>query len=152
MIEAAKSAKSGKNFKGAIDSCKDIMSKSGFLFIPDTLDYLKMVGRIGSALVGNILKINSLLTVNNGKTDVVEKVRTKRREIDKILNLFLEDTNEKGIGDVIVHHINCEEEGNEIANRIKEYLNIDVKIIPIEPVIGAHVGPGAIGLAYFTER
>ncbi|MDU1313181.1 DegV family protein [Clostridium septicum] len=120
VIEAAKSAKAGKNFEEVIDSCKDIMSKSGFLFIPDTLDYLKMVGRIGSALVGNILKINSLLTVNNGKTDVVEKVRTKRREIDKILNLFLEDTNEKGIGDVIVHHINCEEEGNEIANRIKK--------------------------------
>ena len=154
VIEAAKSAKAGKNFEEVIDSCKNIMSKSRFLFIPDTLDYLKMGGRIGSAgaLVGNIFKIKPLLTVNNGKTDVVEKVRTKRRAIDKILNLFLEDINEKGIGDVIVHHINCEEEGNEIANRIKEYLNIDVKIIPIGPVIGAHVGPGAIGLAYFTER
>lgn len=154
VIEAAKIAKEGKSLEEVIKVCNNVISKSRFLFTPDTLDYLKMGGRIGSAsaLLGNILKIRPILTVNHGKTDVLEKVRTKKKAVDKILSLFLADIEEKGIGKVIVHHIDCENEGKDLAAKIKEKIDTDVEIISIGPVIGAHVGPGAVGLAYFTEK
>jgi fatty acid-binding protein DegV len=52
----------------------------------------------------------------------------------------------------IVHHINCEAEGLEVANTLKEELKVDVKVSPIGATIGLHVGPNTIGVAYYTQR
>ncbi|MGL5379894.1 DegV family protein [Clostridium sp.] len=153
VIEAAKKANEGATIEEVVATCKDVMSKSKFLFTPETLEYLKMGGRIGSAsaLFGSILKIKPILTVNDGKTDVVEKVRTKKKAVDSIVGYFLKEVEEKGLGDAVIHHINCEEEALKIANEISEKLNSEIKIVSIGPVIGAHVGPGAVGIAYFTK-
>ena len=59
---------------------------------------------------------------------------------------------EKGLGEVIVHHINCEEEGLEIAKKLENELKIPVKIQSIGATIGLHVGPGSIGVAYYTKK
>lgn len=154
VLAAAEEGYSGGSIDKVVEACNNVISKSRFLFTPDTLTYLKKGGRIGgaSALFGSILQIRPILTVVDGKTDVSEKVRTKKKAIDKIVNTFMEDINAKGLGKVIVHHINCEEEGSELAKRIKEKLNIDVEITSIGPVIGVHVGPGAIGVAYYTKN
>lgn len=153
-IEGAKMVKEDEKIEKVVNRVKEVLSKSRFLFTPDTLEYLKMGGRIGSAsaLFGTILKIRPILTVNNGKTDVVEKVRTKKKAIDHILNTFFQAVDDKGLGQVVVHHINCEDEGIEIANKIKEVTGRDPSIVSIGPVIGAHVGPGAVGVAYFTKE
>ena len=50
-----------------------------------------------------------------------------------------------------MHHINCEKEGKEIAERLSKELNIDVTVQSIGPVIGLHVGPGSVGVAYYTR-
>ncbi|MPQ44140.1 DegV family protein [Clostridium tarantellae] len=156
VLEAAEKAMYGASLEEVVNVCEDIKTKSKFLFTPETLDYLKMGGRIGSAgaLVGKVLKIVPILTVLDGKTSVLEKVRTKSKAIEKILSIFLQDLKEKGLGKVIVHHINCEEEGIKLAERIKEKIDINttVEVISIGPVIGAHVGPGAIGIAYHTKK
>ena len=55
------------------------------------------------------------------------------------------------MGGIIVHHINCEDEGLKIAKILEEKLNVPVKTQSIGPVIGLHVGPGSIGIAYHTK-
>lgn len=153
VLQGAKAAKEGKEIGEVLKEIEAVLENSRFLFTPDTLTYLKKGGRIGgaSALLGNILKIRPILTVLDGKTTVLDKVRTKKKAVDKMVNTFIEDINKNILGDVIVHHINCEEEGKELANRIKELLNVNVEITSIGPVIGTHVGPGAIGIAYYTK-
>ncbi|SHE74026.1 DegV family protein [Clostridium fallax] len=153
VLQGAKAAKEGKEIGEVLKEIEAVLENSRFLFTPDTLTYLKKGGRIGgaSALLGNILKIRPILTVVDGKTTVLDKVRTKKKAVDKMVNTFIEDINKNILGDVIVHHINCEEEGKELANRIKELLNVNVEITSIGPVIGTHVGPGAIGIAYYTK-
>ena len=64
---------------------------------------------------------------------------------------MFEDIEKNGLGDVIVHHINCEEDGLELAKALEAKLNIPVKIQSIGPIVGVHVGPGIIGIAYFTK-
>ncbi len=131
-----------------------IKSKSRFLFVPDTLEYLKKGGRIGgaAALFGALLQIRPILTVEAGKTSVFDKVRTKQKAILKIIEKLQKDIKNRGLGQVIVHHINCEEEGKALANKIKEILGIDVDIQCIGPVIGCHVGPKTVGVVYYTEK
>ncbi|MGN0144867.1 MAG: DegV family protein [Clostridium sp.] len=152
VIEGAKYASEGASMDEVIDKVIKVRENSRFLFVPDTLKYLQKGGRIGraSALLGGILQIRPILTVENGETTVFEKVRTKKRAIDIIVNKVVEDCTDKQIGGIIVHHINCENEGKELSDRLGRILNIPVNIQSIGPVIGAHVGPGSIGTAYFT--
>ncbi|MBE6072895.1 MAG: DegV family protein [Clostridium butyricum] len=152
-LEAAKAASEGKSMEEVIEVATNVIENSRFLFVPDTLKYLKKGGRIGkaSALLGSMLQIKPILTVKNGETTVFEKVRTKKRAVDTILNKVIKDCEENGVGNVIVHHINCEDEGLELAKRLEEKLKISVHIQSIGPVIGVHVGPGSIGVAYFNK-
>ncbi|WP_294393355.1 DegV family protein [uncultured Clostridium sp.] len=152
-IEAARVAKSGSLIKDVVETAEQVRRNSRFLFVPDTLRYLQRGGRIGtaSALIGGILQIKPILTVENGETTVFEKVRTKKKAVDEILNKVLNDCQKNKIKGVIVHHIDCQKEGSQLAEKLSQKLNIPVNIQSIGPVIGAHVGPGAIGVAYFTE-
>ena len=153
-IQAARAAKRGENVEKVVEEAKKVINTSKFLFVPDTLKYLKKGGRIGgaSALFGTILQIKPILTVQNGETSVYEKVRTKKKAVEVILKKVLDDMTEKGLGDVIVHHINCEEEGLDLAKRLENELKIPVKIQSIGATIGLHVGPGSIGVAYYTKK
>lgn len=151
ILEASKAAYENKPLDEVISIAKNVIQNSKFIFVPDTLDYLKKGGRIGSAsaLLGSLLQIKPILTVENGKTTVFTKVRTKKKAIDKIIDTVLEQNSKTPIKGLIVHHINCENEGQDLANRLKEKLNLDnIKVQPIGPIIGLHVGPGSIGVAY----
>ena len=152
-IEAAKAAASGKSMEEVIDVCTSVINNSRFLFTPDTLDYLKKGGRIGgaSALLGTLFQIKPILTVCDGKTTVFTKVRTKKKAVDTLVTTLVNDLQGKELGGVIVHHINCQDEGLSLAAKIKKQLGVDVQIDTIGPIIGLHVGPGSIGVAYFTK-
>lgn len=154
VLEAARVAKAGKSFLEVCDAVLNVIAKSRFLFVPETLEYLKKGGRIGgaSALIGSVLQIKPILTVIDGKTSVYDKIRTKKRAVERILNTFFEDIKQKGLGEVVVHHINCESEGLEIARKIQAKLGVEVELTSIGPVIGLHVGPGTVGLAYYTKN
>ncbi|PHV72041.1 fatty acid-binding protein DegV [Sporanaerobium hydrogeniformans] len=152
VLEAARFAKAGHSLQEVIAHTTAIREHSRFLFTPHVLDYLRKGGRIGgaSALLGTLLQIKPILTVEKGKTTVFTKVRTKKKAIDTIIQQFLMDIQSAQLGEVIVHHINCPEEGQLLAAELEKHIHLKVKIQSIGPVIGLHVGPGSIGLAYYT--
>lgn len=151
-IVAAREAKKGKNLNEVKKAAQANIRRSRFLFIPDNLKYLKKGGRIGGAgaLIGNILKLIPILTVKDGETTVLETVRTKNKAINKMIDKVLEDDENSSIKEIIVHHINSYEEAEKLVNKLKKKIDKDIPIIDIGPVIGMHVGPGAIGIAYYT--
>ena len=153
VIEAARIASEGKSINEVIDGANHVMDNSRILFTPETLDYLKKGGRIGgaAALFGNVLQIKPILTVVNGEASVFKKVRTRKKAIEEIVKTVLEEIQAKGLGDIVVHHINCEEDGLKLAKALEEKLSKKVEIQSIGPVIGLHVGPGSIGIAYYTK-
>ncbi|CUO67820.1 MULTISPECIES: DegV family protein [Clostridium] len=151
ILEAAKAAADNKSLDEVVSIAKSVIENSKFIFVPDTLDYLKKGGRIGgaAALFGSLLQIKPILTVTDGKTTVLTKVRTKKKAIDKIIYTVMEQNLKSPIKGLIVHHINCESEGQELANKLQDKLGIsNIKIQSIGPIIGLHVGPGSIGVAY----
>lgn len=153
-IIAARAAKKENNLSEIKILVEENIKRSRFLFIPDNLSYLRKGGRIGGAeaLLGSILKIIPILTVEGGVTTVLSKVRTKGNAVKAMLNRVVSDIDEFGLGEIVVHHINCLGEAIELSEKIKKLLNVEVEICDIGPVIGLHVGPGAIGIAYYTEE
>ncbi|NMA55373.1 MAG: DegV family protein [Firmicutes bacterium] len=154
-IVAARAALAGQTLAQVKRAAKENIARSRFLFIPDNLVYLQKGGRIGGAqaLIGNLLRIIPVLTVENGVTTVLKAVRTKGRAVRAMLDKMREDHANYGIKEIIVHHINCWEQAQELAGKIQAKLQqLEVKIRDIGPVIGLHVGPGAIGIVYYTDR
>lgn len=150
VLEAAKAAANNKSLDEVVSIANNVINNSKFIFVPDTLEYLKKGGRIGgaAALFGSLLQIRPILTVEDGKTTVFTKVRTKKKAVDRIIEAVLDQHSKSPIKGAMVHHINCESEGLELASKLKEKLGFDVKIQSIGPIIGLHVGPGSIGVAY----
>lgn len=153
-IVAARAAKDGKNIDQVVKIAEENIKSSRFLFIPHNLKYLNKGGRIGGAgtLIGNILKIIPILTVEDGKTTVFKTVRTKIKAVNNMIDKVLEDDDKSNIEEIIVHHINSYDEADKLANKLRQKLNKTIPIIDIGPVIGMHVGPGSVGIAYYTEN
>ena len=153
VIEAARAASERKSINEVINAANHVINNSRFLFTPETLEYLKKGGRIGgaAALFGNVLQIKPILTVVNGETSVFKKVRTRKKAIEEIVKTVLDEIESKGLGDIVVHHINCQEDGLKLAKALENKLGKKVDIQSIGPVIGVHVGPGSIGIAYYTK-
>lgn len=151
VLTAGRLANENKSMDVILEEVNKVINRSRFLFIPDTLEYLKKGGRIGgaAALFGTLLQIRPILTVEDGKTAVFDKVRTKQRAILRMIDKVKGDIAEGKLGELIVHHINCEEEGRALAEKVKEILGVEAQIQDIGPVIGCHVGPKAVGIAYY---
>lgn len=152
-LTAAKLAQQGEAFDTIVKQTEANILKSRFLFIPENLNYLEKGGRIGKAgaLLGNVLKITPILTVEDGMTEIYKKVRTKKRAIDTMLDKMMFDHQNSEVQEVAVHHINRLDEAQELKGRVEALLNVRVVISDIGPVIGLHVGPGALGIVYYTN-
>ena len=111
VIAAAEAAKAGGSMEDALQAAADTRSRVHFYFVPETLEYLKKGGRIGtaSALLGSILQIRPILTVDmeKGMTHLVEKTRGNAAAIRRMLEMLEEDYRKKGLKQLIVHHINA---------------------------------------------
>lgn len=153
-LAAAEAVHAGGGVTEAVEAALRMIARSRWYFVPNTLDYLRMGGRIGaaSALLGSLLELRPILTVANGKVDSVRKVRTRARAITEIAELFAADVADKGFGDVIVHHINDEAAAADLAERVQAVIGRSPRIVPLGPVIGVHVGPGSLGIVYHTLK
>lgn len=152
VIAGAKAAQEGVPFELVSTKIKETINKSRLYFVPETLEYLKKGGRIGTAaaLIGNLLHLKPILTIENGKAAVYEKVRTSQKAVAKMLETFVQDHQRHVVQAVTVLHINNLEAAKKFALQIVDVSGLAVEIGHIGPVIGLHVGPGTLGIAYYT--
>lgn len=152
VLAGAKAAKQGDDIQTVVEAINDNIEKSRFLFIPKTMEYLKRSGRLShaAAIAASLLKIFPILTVKNGVADVYEKIRTYKKAMNTMIEEVVQDFKEKGIKEIIVMHINNIEGAIQLKERLTELTQIEIKIGAIGPVIGAHVGPGALATIYYT--
>ena len=149
-LAGAKALAAGKNMDEAIAAINDTISKSRLLFIPESLKYLQESGRFNkvSTLAASVLKIVPILTVKDGKLDLHAKIRTRNNARKAMLAELKNDIDLGGVSDISVMHVNDEKEAQQFMASIKELIDIDITLASIGPVVGAHVGPGTLGLAW----
>jgi len=154
VLYGAELAAKGKSIEDVAQSMREYVNQSRFIFLPETLDYLKMGGRIGGAqaILGNIMQLIPILTVKDGRTEVLQKVRTKKKAVMTLMQIALDDVAKYGLKNIVVHHIEAYDEGMLVAKQLEEALGVKILVVDIGPVIGTHVGPGAIGIAYDLQR
>jgi DegV family protein with EDD domain len=120
-------------------------------FAVATLEYLRRGGRIGaaSALLGSVLQVKPILTIEGGQVAPLERVRTTERALTRIVEL----SSELAAGPVcaIIGHAAAEPAALTIAERL-EAMTETLVVQPLGPVVGAHAGPGTVGLAVYPAE
>lgn len=153
VLYAARMADEGKDHKEIAEKTRVLVTKSRLLFVVDTLEFLHKGGRIGGAqrMVGSVLSIKPILHLEDGKVESLASVRTKRKAVAHLLDLVGKETGwgpqvHYGVIDAV-----ASETADKMANVIKEHGEpVELLRGDISPVIGTHLGPGAVGIAFYN--
>ncbi|MGB2948680.1 MAG: DegV family protein [Rhodococcus sp. (in: high G+C Gram-positive bacteria)] len=154
VLAAARAASHGKNADEVYDEAVAVAARCRTFVVVDRLDHLRRGGRIGTAaaLLGTALAMKPVLHLNDGKLVLAEKTRTTSKALGKLVDAVADVAGKRGVA-LTVHHMQCEDRAETVASmlrtRIPEVSQLD--IVPLGAVLGAHVGPGAVGVAVCPE-
>jgi DegV family protein with EDD domain len=147
LLAAARAVDAGAGAEEALARAQAAREGLKMWFAVDTLEYLRRGGRIGgaSAWIGSALKIKPILTFEEEVTPV-ERVRTRARSLERLRD-YARQRHESGADAWIIQHIQAEETAQALAADCREIFGREpLFITEIGPVIGAHVGPGLMGV------
>ncbi|MDR1700763.1 MAG: DegV family protein [Lachnoclostridium sp.] len=153
VSEAAKMRDEGASAEEIETKILELTKRARLFIVLDTLEYVKKGGRISPsvAFVGGILGLHPVISVIEGKVDLVDKVKGKKSMNKWLLNKLEElpvDTNYN----FYLGHSNAVDKVESFAELIKdrEY-GKNIKHFCIAPIVGTHVGPNAIGMGYISK-
>lgn len=150
-IEAAELAKQGKSLDELVAAVHQLGPKIILFAMVDTLEYLARGGRVprAAALLGDFINLKPILTANEGKVYRLTLARSKEHAIGKMLRLMEQRNPKKVPIRVLVMHADAEQEASkfqaQLAGRFPWEL---LEQTQFTPVMGAHSGPGVVGVAF----
>ncbi len=146
-LGAAAAAAAGADAAETLARAERTREELKMWFAIDTLEYLRRGGRIGgaSAFIGSALKIKPILTLEEEITPI-ERVRTRARSIERLRD-YARERHESGLDAWVVQHIQDDETAAALADDAREIFGCEPAFISeIGAVLGAHVGPGLLGI------
>jgi DegV family protein with EDD domain len=148
-MEAKRMADSGASLD-AIESKLKGMEERLVLFASlSTLKYLAMGGRVGklSASMGNILSIRPILTIKGGKLDLLEKVRTRKAAMSRLVELLANSVDSRKVWQAAFIHVAAEEDLAVLEQELRARITLPAEVVHtgFSPGLSVHTGAGTIG-------
>jgi len=148
---AARMAAEGKNLEEILLALEDLRSRTFVTAALDTLEFLRRSGRMNRFMhgLGSLLHIKPILTMEDGQPGS-ERVRTSLRAEKRLIHLLEEHL---PIEHFALVHSNAQRKAEEFKHKIQDLIpDGDILSMNIAPVIGVHIGPGAVGFALVSKR
>ena len=153
VLQVAKAAVDG----ASLADCKALAEKArqhvGVYLTVETLEFLHRGGRIGGAqrFLGTALNLKPILEVDGGRVEPVERVRTKGKSIDRIVELVAERCKGKSPVRMATLHADSEADAKMMLDKIVPLVNpVESVFAAVSPAVGANTGPGTVGLAWMA--
>lgn len=155
VMAAAKMAASGGGTAEILSRLEQMRREMSIFLVVDTLEYLKRGGRIGAAtaFLGTLLNTKPILAIVDGEIQPLDRVRTKKKALNR---LFIELDQKLSNPDQTIQagimHVTAQAETEKLAEMMRNHFNISFLFISeLGPVVGAHVGPGTLGVGICPE-
>src|SRR5690554_6175425 len=151
VLEAIRLIKEGKKKIEIIDYLEKIRDHIYIYVLVDTLKFLVKNGRLSatSGFLGTLLKIKPLLNIQkDGSLVPYEKIRTTNKAQSRLIEIIEGNIKEKNVI-MFIAYTNNKEKAQELKDIFLKYRkDITIELVPLTPVVGAHAGPGTLGIGY----
>ena len=154
VLAAAKAAATGGDLQTVAQAARDLIGRIHMIFIVDTLEYLHRGGRIGTAskLLGSALGIKPILEVKDGFVHAATKVRTRGKALARLYELVDERLVAGAASHMAVFNVAAPEEAARLADQLQvRFQPVEMILTECSPVMGAHGGPGMVGVVFYSE-
>lgn len=151
-LAAARAAAAGKSLDEVVEAAEEMVRKNQMFFVVDTLEYLHKGGRIsgGKRLLGTALQIKPLLHFEEGYIRPYSQARTKRKAIELLLTTMEQRLAGQKMAEAAVMDVDAPEAGDDLAERVEaRFAPLNLFRAGVSPVVGTHVGPGTVGVAFY---
>lgn len=126
------------------------------LFTVDSLDHLRRGGRISAAtaIIGSVLSVKPILSLGRGgKISVISKARGRKNAIKELVELLVKQSSGEFDRDLSIAHADCPEDAHRLAEAVRSACgDVSISMNCAAPVLGAHVGPGGLGLFFIGKH
>jgi DegV family protein with EDD domain len=153
VLEVARAAKRGAGMKECLALAEKARANSGVVFVVDTLEYLHRGGRIGGAarFLGTALNLKPILELEDGKIEAIERVPTQRKAINRMVEVVQERIGGRTPVRIGILNADAAVRGHHLEAHCAEIFKPTEMIFSsVSPAIGAHAGPGTLGIAYMA--
>lgn len=154
VLAAARAMEKGADVKECATLAEKARERTGVFFAVDTLEFLHRGGRIGGAqrFIGSALNLKPILALKEGKVEGVDRIRTKSKAHDRIIELVTEQIKGKANIRLSILHANAADDARKLLDRATAELSpVETVFTEVSPVVGTHTGPGTVGLAFMFD-
>jgi DegV family protein with EDD domain len=154
VLAVARAVEAGAGLQDCLALAEAACRHVGVYFVVETLEFLHRGGRIGGAarFIGSALNLKPILELKDGRIEAIDRVRTKSKALDRMLELVGEQVKGKSKIRLSTLHANAEGEAKDLLDRAStKFGAIESILTSVSPVVGVHAGPGTVALAYMTD-
>jgi DegV family protein with EDD domain len=147
-LAAARRAASGESAERVVATAQEARAELKMWFAIDTLEFLRRSRRLGAAgaWIGSTLRVKPILTMEGGQMHGVERVRSSERAFERLVD-YARQRHSSGADAWVVQHVRSPEQAERLIERARQ-----VFVSEIGAVVGAHTGPGLLGLGALPAR
>jgi DegV family protein with EDD domain len=154
-LEAAKLAREGKRTEEILKAVVDIRDRTHLYAALDTLKFMAMSGRVGhlTAEMANVLSIKPILSIMDGKLDLLEKVRTRKKAWARVIELSVESLGKGEVEEMYILHVAAEDLARDFEELLRSAMPCPdtIPVTGLTPGLSVHTGAGLVGVAFTTK-
>ena len=151
-VEASRMGRAGKSAEEIISRLEEIRSRVNVILVLETLEYSRKSGRVGGlrAALASLLNVKPVVYLEDGLLAVLENVRTRKRSLDRLLEIVEEKVGTEDPVNLGVIHARAPDVGQEMLSRAERRLNCqEAFVLDLCASLTVHFGPGTIGACFY---
>ena len=156
VLAAAEAAQNGASIETVIQTAEKVRERTYLYGALSTLKYLSMSGRVSHIAAGmaGMLAIKPILSVQNGKLAMLEKVRTRSKSWLRMIELVQADVDDHPIERVSILHVNDPAGARAFEDLLRERLDCPkhIPLVDINPGLSVHTGAGLVGICLVVDK